>query len=80
MYCPTNKKNKYHETEKPVELIEKIIDIFSINNKHTILDFTAGSCSTGVASLNKGKKFIGIELSKKYFDISKERMSNNNVM
>ena len=80
LYCPTNKKNKYHETEKPVELIEKIIDIFSINNKHTILDFTAGSCSTGVAALNKGKNFIGIELSKKYFDISKERMSNNNVM
>ena len=76
LYCPVNKKNKYHETEKPVKLIEMLIDIFSIDNNHTILDFTCGSGSTGVACLNTGRKFIGIELDKNYFDISCKRLKN----
>ena len=75
LYCPTNKRNKYHETEKPVKLIEMLIEIFSIDKNHTILDFTMGSGSTGVACMNTNRKFIGIELDEKYFNIAKERMS-----
>ena len=74
LYCPVNKKNKYHETEKPVELIEMLIDIFSINDNHTILDFTMGSGSTGVACMNTNRKFIGIEIDEKYFNIAKDRI------
>ena len=39
-----------------------------------ILDFTAGSFSTGVACVNTGRRFIGIELDDKYFEIGKNRM------
>ena len=75
--CPTNKKNKYHPTEKPVELIEKLIEIFSIDENHIILDFTMGSGSTGVACMNTNRKFIGIELDENYFNIAKNRIENN---
>ena len=74
---PTNKKNKYHPTEKPVELIEKLIEIFSIDENHIILDFTMGSGSTGVACMNTNRKFIGIELDENYFNIAKNRIENN---
>lgn len=76
---PTNKRNLYHETEKPVELIEFLIDIFSINKDHVILDFTMGSGTTGVAALNRGRNFIGIELDENYFNIAKERIGNHHV-
>ena len=72
--CDCNKKNVYHETEKPVELIEKLIRIFSINKEHIILDFTMGSGTTGVAALKLHRKFIGIELDENYFNIAKERI------
>src|SRR5699024_9521171 len=77
IYCPVNKRNKYHETEKPIELIEKLIDIFSIDKTHTILDFTQGSGTTGIATLNKGRKYIGIELNENYFNIAKQRIEEN---
>lgn len=44
------------------------------NEGETVLDFTAGSGSTGVACANTGRKFIGIELDDKYFDIAKSRV------
>ena len=76
IYCPINKKNKYHETEKPVELIETLIKIFSIDKNHIILDFTMGSGTTGIACMKCDRKFIGIELDKNYFDIAKKRLKN----
>lgn len=42
-----------------------------------ILDFTMGSGSTGVACMNLNRKFVGIELDEKYFNISKERIEDN---
>ena len=44
------------------------------NEGETVLDFTAGSFTTGVACLNTNRKFIGIELEEKYFEIGKERL------
>lgn len=76
IYFPVNKANKYHETEKPVGLIEKLIDIFSIDSNHTILDFTQGSGTTGVATLKKGRKYRGIERDAHYFNVSKERVES----
>lgn len=70
----TNKKNEFHETEKPVELIEKLIEIFSISDKHIILDFTMGSGTTGVACKKLNRGFIGIELDKNYFKIAENRI------
>ena len=77
LYCPTNKKNEYHETQKPVKLIEDLINIFSINENHTILDFTMGSGTTGVACVNTNRKFIGIELDEQYFNIAVNRIFEN---
>ena len=72
--CDINKRNKYHETEKPLMLIEYLIQLFSMQGQ-TILDFTMGSGTTGVACKNLNRKFIGIELDEKYFEIARKRIS-----
>ena len=63
-----------HPTQKPVPLLEYLIKTYTLENE-TVLDFTMGSGSTGVASVNLNRKFIGIELDKKYFDIASERIN-----
>lgn len=72
-----NRKNKLHPTQKPVDLLEYLIKTYT-NEGDTVLDSTFGSCSTGVACLNTNRKFIGIELDEKYFDVGAERMANIN--
>ena len=71
-----NQKGKVHPTQKPVELMEYIIKTYT-NENDVVLDFTMGSGSTGVACMNTNRKFIGIELDKKYFNISIERIFEN---
>ena len=44
------------------------------NEDETVLDFTAGSFTTGVACVNLNRKFIGIELDENYFEIGKKRI------
>ena len=63
----------YHPTQKPVKLLEDLINIYS-NEGDTVLDFTMGSGSTGVACLNTNRNFIGIELELQYFEIAKQRI------
>ena len=65
-----------HPTQKPVALLEYLINTYTTENE-TVLDFTFGSCSTGIACLNTNRKFIGIELDDDYFDIGAERMRNH---
>ena len=62
-----------HPTQKPVPLLEYIIRTYT-NEGETVLDFTMGSGSTGVACVNTGRNFIGIELDKGYFDIAQKRI------
>ena len=62
-----------HPTQKPVELLEYLIRTYS-NEGDVVLDNCMGSGSTGVAALNLHRKFIGIELDEKYFEIAKERI------
>lgn len=66
-------KIKKHPTQKPVELMEYLIKTYT-NEGDLVLDFTMGSGSTGVACKNTNRRFIGIELDEKYFDIAVERM------
>lgn len=68
--------SKYHPTQKPVNLLEYLIKTYT-NENDLVLDFTMGSGSTGVACLNTNRKFIGIELDEKYFNIAKERIRRN---
>lgn len=71
-----NNREKDHPTQKPIELMEYLIKTYSRENE-TILDFTMGSGSTGIASKNLNRKFIGIEKDDKYFEIAKDRINRN---
>lgn len=62
-----------HPTQKPVELMEYLIKTYT-NENETVLDFTMGSGSTGVACVNTNRNFIGIELDDNYFNIAKQRI------
>lgn len=62
-----------HPTQKPVALLADIITTYS-NPGETVLDFTMGSGSTGVACMNTGRRFIGIELDAGYFQIAQNRI------
>lgn len=75
-YCPINVKNKYHPTEKPLQLIKDLIKTFSIDNKHIILDPFMGSGTTAVACKELDRNYIGFELIEKYYQIAIERINN----
>lgn len=62
-----------HPTQKPVALMEYLIRTYT-NEGDTVLDFTMGSGTTGVACVNTGRKFIGIEMDAKYFEIAQRRI------
>ena len=62
-----------HPTQKPVDLLEYLIKTYT-DEGDTVLDFTMGSGSTGVACRNLNRNFIGIELDQDYFDVSKNRI------
>ena len=68
-----NRKGNQHPTQKPVALMEYLIKTYT-NESETVLDFTMGSGSTGVAAKNLNRKFIGIELDENYFNIAQERI------
>ena len=70
-----NSKHRLHPTQKPVKLLEYLIETYT-NENELVLDNCMGSGSTGVACLNTNRKFIGIELDDKYFDIATERIKN----
>ena len=70
---PWSKERVDHPTQKPVQLMERCVKLWS-NEGDTVLDFTMGSGSTGVACKNLNRHFIGIEIDEKYFDIAKKRL------
>ena len=65
----------YHSTQKPVKLMEYLIKTYT-NEGDVVLDNCMGSGTTGVACLRNKRKFIGIELDEKYFNIAKNRLEN----
>ncbi len=74
----TSKVNKpIHPTQKPIPLLEYLIKTYT-NEGETVLDFTMGSGTTGVACANLDRSFIGIELDDKYFKIAVERINRAN--
>jgi site-specific DNA-methyltransferase (adenine-specific) len=66
---------KIHPTQKPVALMEYLIKTYT-NENETVLDFTMGSGSTGVACKNTNRNFIGIEMDENYFEIATNRINN----
>ena len=67
-----------HETQKPVKLIEHLINTYS-NEGDCVLDNTMGSGTTGIGCVNTNRKFIGIELMDKYYKLSKIRIQKASV-
>jgi len=72
-FSNASQKGKVHPTQKPVALMEYLIKTYT-NENETVLDFTMGSGTTGVAAKNTNRKFIGIELDKEYFKIAEARI------
>ena len=68
--------NLSHPTQKPFALLEYLIKTYTLENE-TVLDFTMGSGSTGVACHNLKRKFIGIEQDDKYFKIARQRIEDH---
>lgn len=65
-----------HPTQKPVELMEYLIKTYT-NEGMTVLDFTMGSSTTAIASLNTNRNFIGIEKDCDYFNIGVNRVKEH---
>ena len=72
---PFKNERGFHPTQKPVALMEYLIKTYT-NEGETVLDFTMGSGSTGVAAKNLNRDFIGIELDDKYFEIAESRIND----
>lgn len=64
---------KLHPTQKPVALLEYLIRTYT-DEGHTVLDNTMGSGSTGVAAINTGRYFVGIERDATYFEVARQRI------
>jgi len=73
---PNNKTQ--HPTQKPVPLMEYLIKTYT-NENETVLDFTMGSGTTGVAAKNLNRSFIGIEQDPNYFNIAEERINKQDL-
>ncbi len=67
--------SKLHPTVKPVLLFEYLVKTYT-NENDIVLDNTMGSGTTGVACVNLNRKFIGIELSEKYYNVAYDRLKN----
>lgn len=66
-------KEKLHPTQKPVALLEYLVKTYT-NTGDLVLDNCMGSGSTGIACINLGRRFIGIEKDEKYFEIARNRI------
>jgi len=74
---PPRCKGTMHPTQKPVELMGYLIETYT-NEGETVLDFTMGSGTTGVACKNLNRSFIGIEKDDRYFKIASDRINKQN--
>lgn len=71
----TDSTSNLHPTQKPVPLMEYLIKTYT-NAGETVLDNCMGSGTTGVACVNTGRNFIGMELEQEYFDIASKRIAD----
>lgn len=72
---PEEKKYGKHPTQKPLDLLNRIV-LASTNKGDVVLDPFAGSSTTGIAAAMNNRKFVGIDLEKNYLELSKKRFSD----
>lgn len=75
---PWSEEKSGHPTQKPVDLMKRCISLWT-NEGETVLDFTMGSGSTGVACKELSRSFIGVEIDKHWFDVAKKRIDDVKV-
>jgi len=73
---PEEKRFGKHPTQKPIELLERII-LASTNKNDVVLDPFTGSSTTGLSAIKHGRKFVGIDNEKKYLELSKKRFGES---
>lgn len=66
---------RYHPTQKPLELMKYLVETYS-NEGETVLDFTMGAGTTGLACKELNRNFIGIEIDREYYDIAEDRINH----
>ena len=69
---PSEKKCGRHPTQKPLEILDKII-LASTKENDLILDPFCGTSTTGISAVNLNRRYIGIDNEKNYMEISKKR-------
>lgn len=74
-FSSDKQSGNYHPTQKPVALMEYLIRTYT-NEGDTVLDNCMGSGTTGVACVNTGRKFTGMEMDSTYFEIASKRIEN----
>ena len=74
-YAPTLSKDRDHPVQKPAELMQELIEVVTRENS-TIVDCFMGSGTTGVACVQTGRNFIGIEIDEGYFKIAEKRIKD----
>jgi len=72
-FASDKQTSNLHPTQKPVALMEYLINTYT-NEGDTVLDFCMGSGTTGVACIRTGRKFIGIEKTRQFFEIAQQRL------
>jgi site-specific DNA-methyltransferase (adenine-specific) len=72
---PSEKVHGKHPTQKPLELLRRIV-LASTNKGDVVLDPFTGSSTTGIASAMNGRKFVGIDMDKSYLDLSVKRFND----
>ncbi len=76
IYPKGESERNVHETQKPLKLMAELIRLFT-NPGDTVIDPFMGSCTTGLACMNMGRKFIGIERDERYYEIALKRIKEN---
>ena len=69
------KKFGKHPTQKPIALLNRVV-LASTKKGDLVLDPFTGGSTTGLAAVNHGRRFIGVDTEKKYLDLSKKRYKN----
>ena len=75
-YFKTEHKNRLHPCQKPIKLLEWLINTYT-NENEVVLDNCMGSGSTGIACINTNRRFVGIEKDDNYFEIAKKRIEEH---
>lgn len=68
------RRARYHATEKPVAVMKWVMDRLNVPKGATVLDPYCGSGSTGVACVETGRHFVGIEIDEEYADVARKRI------